>query len=160
MQQKFTAQSHLAEDQDVEELRTQLQQLVHTLDAFEQYRTDEGHSLPPSYAQALMVLLGFHHESRNPTLTDLVELLNIDKSNVTRLCQRMKDAGHITVQRDTRDRRAKRIELSPQGLELARYVNRRSIERFSDVLHRLPEEERGRVLTTVSQLNQAIGHVA
>ncbi len=160
MQQKFTAQSHLSEDQDVEELRTQLQQLVHTLDAFEQYKTMEGQMLPPSYAQALMVLLGFHHESQNPTLTDLVELLNIDKSNVTRLCQRMKDAGHITVRRDTRDRRAKRIELSPRGLELARYVNRSSIERYSEVLERLPEGDRSQLLGTVNLLNQALEQVA
>ncbi|MEM1350248.1 MAG: hypothetical protein AAGI01_16935, partial [Myxococcota bacterium] len=78
MQQKFTA-NHQIRENDVEELREQLQILVRHLGSFEDFRALNGQQLPPSYAQALMVLLGFHEESKSPTLTDMVELLDIDK---------------------------------------------------------------------------------
>jgi len=155
MQQKFSA-DHQIRENDVEELREQLQILVRHLGVFEDFRAPTGQQLPPSYAQALMVLLGFHEESKSPTLTDMVELLNIDKSNVTRLCQRMKDAGHITVQRDMKDRRAKRIALSPEGLELANHVNANSYERFGSLLDEMEEHQKNNVLDSLILLNEVI----
>ena len=159
MQQKYNATGSLAES-DAEELRAQLQFLLRHLEAFDDYKTVSGQPLPTSYAQALMVLLGFYHEDKSPTLSDLVELLNIDKSNVTRLCQRMRDSGHIGVVRDQKDRRAKRISLSEEGLALAEYVNESSVERFSTVLDEMNDAEKQRVLDSLILLNEVIDRLA
>ena len=159
MQQKYS-DSGLVTENDAEELRAQLQLLLRHLEDFDDYETSNGNPLPSSYAQALMVLLGFHHEETSPTLSDLVELLNIDKSNVTRLCQRMRDAGHIDIVRDQRDRRAKRISLSEDGLALAEHVNESSVERFSNLLDSMHDSEKQRVLDSLMLLNEVIERLA
>ena len=155
MQQKYRDAGQIAEN-DAEELRSQLQLLLRHLESFDDYETANGNPLPNSYAQALMVLLGFHHEDTSPTLSDLVELLNIDKSNVTRLCQRMRDAGHIDIVRDQRDRRAKRISLSSEGLALAQHVNASSVERFGTLIGSMHDAEKQRVLDSLILLNEVI----
>lgn len=138
----------------VEALRAQLGAMMRLLEQFDHHHTAQDQQLPPSYAQALMVLLTFHHEQQQPTLTDLVELLNIDKSNVTRLCQRMLEEGHIVIARDSRDRRAKRIQLSAQGVALAEAVNEVSIGRFARLSEALGGVEI--VMELCARLNEAL----
>ncbi len=142
--------------EEVEDFRERLQRLVRQLEQFESHEDIEGEPMATSYAQALMVLLDFHLSSKRPTLSDLVDLLGIDKSNVTRLCQKMKRAGHITLERDPDDRRAKRIELSDEGLDLAKHVNDASLERFEQILESFPESSREELQAWLEQLNARI----
>ncbi len=159
MQQKSKKETAALEQTDAKELREQLQLLLRQVMELEEHADQDGESLPTSYAQALIILLDFNAQDKRPTLTDLVELLNIDKSNVTRLCQKMKRAGHIDVARDPRDRRAKRIELSQEGLELAEFVNSASLERFGAVIDEFDEDERHLILEWLNRLNQIIDEV-
>ena len=140
--------------EEIQKLRGELKQMAHLIERFEQHRDEIGAAIPGSYAQAMVVLLDFHDREEHPTLTDLVELLNIDKSNVTRLCQRMQDAGHIWVKRDDRDRRAKRLGLTTSGLELGRALNQSSMARFGLLLASLGPEDREQMLSCLAQLNK------
>lgn len=155
MQQKSRkdAQSDLT---DASELRELLKLLSRQVSSLEDYQDQRGQTLPSSYAQALMVLLDFEAREERPTLTDLVELLDIDKSNVTRLCQRMKAEGHVDIVRDPNDRRAKRVSLSEEGSELAHFVNDASLERFGAIIGNFHPEERNFVLEWLERLNETI----
>ena len=155
MQQKSTKTAPVPID-DATELREHMLTLVRHIDRLEAHEGRDGESLPQSCARALMVLLDYHHASEEPTLSDLVELLDIDKSNVTRLCQRMGEAGHIEVRRDPQDRRAKRVSLSEDGLRLARYVNRESLQRFEEIIQQFDFEDRARLLGHLERLNEVI----
>lgn len=138
---------------EIEQTREQLKMLAYQLERFEQHHDGDKSTLPSSYAQAMVVLLSFYERDEPPTLTDLVELLNIDKSNVTRLCQRMQEAGHVLVRRDERDRRAKRLTLTEEGVKLAKIINRTSLERFGELLGALNHEERASLLPLLGRLN-------
>ena len=154
MQKRFEARS--LDARDVEVFRARLRALVRHLHHLEQHRDLSGEALPPSYAQALIVLLGFHAREDQPTLSALVELLDIDKSNVTRLCQKMERAGHICITRDPNDRRAKRIALSDVGLALADHINTASLDRLQLVLSRLSDAERVNVVEALELLQEQL----
>lgn len=125
-------QQKRSEVMEVESLRVQMGTMMRLLSQFDQhYNAHE--QLPPSYAQALIVLLTFQRRQQQPTLSELVELLNIDKSNVTRLCQRMVEEGHVLIARDGKDKRVKRIQLSAQGTAMAEEVNQLSLARFTQL---------------------------
>lgn len=155
MQQKSSKTAPVPID-DASELRVQLLTLMRHVDSLEEHEGHDGESLPSSHARALMVLLDYHHAEEEPTLSDLVELLDIDKSNVTRLCQRMDEAGHIEVRRDPQDRRAKRVSLSEDGLLLARYVNHESLQRFEEIIQQFDFQERHHLLERLKRLNEVL----
>lgn len=154
MQKRFEARS--LDVRDVEAFRVKLRALVRQLHQLEQHHDLSGEALPPSYAQALIVLLGFHAHEEQPTLTTLVELLDIDKSNVTRLCQKMERAGHVHISRDPNDRRAKRIALSDAGLALAEHINSASLSRLQRVLSGLSDAERVNVVEALELLQEQL----
>ena len=156
MQQKFKRERAVSIHIDARELREQLDLLIRQVMELEEHHDREGEPIPTSYAQALIILLDFHAQNKHPTLTDLVEMLSIDKSNVTRLCQKMKSVGHIEVSRDPRDRRAKRIKLSERGLKLAEFINHASLDRFDSIVDEFYGEERPLLLEWLGRLNQAI----
>ncbi len=160
MQQKKT-ESH---DDQVQASAAELHDLLHSLtryfDACERHTTQDGDLIPSSYAQALMILLDFGARGATPTLSDLVDLLDIDKSNVTRLCQRMQEAGHVVITRDTHDRRAKRLELSKDGEELAEFIQNASLERYEEVLSFFKNSERYELLEQLMKLNTSLSQAA
>lgn len=147
-------------DQDggVEALRGELRMTLRLLTQLEHQPISHATPLPPSYAQALMVLRSFEQRQLQPTLTELVELLGIDKSNVTRLCQRMVEEGHVHIGRDERDRRAKRIRLTAAGAALAERVNEVSVGRYARLAEALGGVEAARELC--DRLNSAIKSMA
>jgi len=155
MQKKNEEQTELTRTR-ARSLRERLRQLVQQVDEFESHQTPSGRTLTSSYAQALMVLLDFAQVNKKPTLSDLVDQLDIDKSNVTRLCQRMEDSGHIELVRDPKDRRAKRISLSEDGAELAQFVDDASIERYFSVIDNLDGPEHEELLGWLVKLNELL----
>ena len=156
MQQKKSDSAVESALSDAEELRELVNSLMRRLQACEQHYDLQGQLLPSSYAQALMVLHDFSAQTKDPTLSDLVELLHIDKSNVTRLCQRLHDAGHVIVARDEHDRRAKRIALSSQGQQLARHLHQTSVARYEAILESLSPDDRHIALDTLTRLVNAL----
>lgn len=158
-QKKAEASDRVKFQSSGSELRELLHSLTRYFDACERHQTQEGESVPSSYAQALMVLLDFQNKQMIPTLTDLVELLDIDKSNVTRLCQRMNESGHVDLTRDERDRRAKRVELTSSGVELAEFIQNASQERYEQVLSYFENSERQALFENLMRLNASLARV-
>ena len=160
MQQK---KAETSEDAKFQSSASELRELLHSLtryfDACERHETQDGESIPSSYAQALMVMLDFQNRQMVPTLSDLVDLLDIDKSNVTRLCQRMSESGHVDLARDERDRRAKRIELTTSGEELAEFIQNASQERYEQVLSYFENSERQVLFENLMRLNASLARV-
>ena len=146
-------------DTPVEELRAQLQTFARQFDTLNDAHDIDGEVLSGSCRRALLILLDCHDLDRAPMLTDLVDLLGIDKSNVTRLCQKLEAAQYIEIRRDQSDRRIKRVRLSQQGLRLARQVNRASYDRFEELLSSIPTDARNQVLRSIGLLNDAIANV-
>ena len=126
------------------------------LGKLERNEDEQGGSLPTSYAQAIVILLDYHISDRQPTLSDLVDLLAIDKSNVTRLCQRLEESGYIELKRDPKDRRAKRIHLTSEGVAFAEEVDATSLELFSNIVANFPQHQRQVLLELLARLNQTM----
>lgn len=141
---------------EVEEFRSQLQDFVRYSDVLDNGHVIDGEQLSASSIRAMLVLLECHAQEQFPMLTDLVDMLGIDKSNVTRLCQKLEASGYILISRDDDDRRVKRVSLSEEGLEVAREVNRISFARFSRLLEHIPDDDRQEVMRSLNLLNQAI----
>ena len=160
MQQKKTeVTEHVPLQDGASTLRELLQSLTRYIDAVEQYATQGGECVPASYAQALMIMLNFDLQGVNPTLSELVDLLNIDKSNVTRLCQRMKDSGHIAMTRDDKDRRAKRIKLTDDGRDLGEFIQSASVEKYNEVLAHFEQEQHRVLFEQLMTLNDSFNKV-
>lgn len=160
MQQKRTASHDAHTERAAVELRDLLHSLTRHFDTCSRHATQSGEVLPASNAQALIILLDFKMKDATPTLSDIVELLDIDKSNVTRLCQRMQEAGHILITRDANDRRAKRLELSRSGEELARFIQTASLERYDEVISSFDNAERDALLEHLAKLNTTLSTIA
>lgn len=92
-----------------------------------------GTPLPLPHAWALLLL-----RERGPMrVSELAEELSIDRTNVSRLCARMEDAGDLSRTEQPGDKRAWRLVLTRKGLRAAAAVEASSTAHFADVLGRL-----------------------
>jgi DNA-binding MarR family transcriptional regulator len=138
-------------------LRSSIQRFVRTFGLLNGDQTPCGVALSPSHAHALMALLDGERRGESSTQQDLVKILGVDKSNVTRLCARMIQAGHLTQQPSPDDGRAWLVSLTVKGRRLAERVEDASRTRFDRVLAALPSEAaRATVLRSLDLLNQAL----
>ena len=90
------------------------------------------------------------------TMRELADQLGIDKSNVTRLCRQMQDAGHVELNRCGEDGRVRRLKLTAEGRRLAREVDDSSRERFDRILSRVPPKQRAELLRALDLLGEAV----
>jgi DNA-binding MarR family transcriptional regulator len=112
-----------------------------------------GRPLTTSHAHALMVLLD---EGRSLSQKELADELGLDKSNVTRLCQKMEAEGQIEQVRHEQDARVRLLTLTARGAKLAREVEQASKERFATLLKAVPAAERARVFEGLALLSRAV----
>lgn len=141
---------------EVERFRALVQELIRRFGLLVQSETPCGHTISVSHAPALMVLLEHRQAGNAASQTDLQRALGIDKSNVARMCARMEDAGHVRQLRAEHDGRSRVIALTDAGLKLAREVERASRKRFSELLRRVPAEDRAPVCEALDKLNAAV----
>ncbi|MFP4601225.1 MAG: MarR family winged helix-turn-helix transcriptional regulator [Persicimonas sp.] len=134
------------------ELREQIRTFVQLFGLHEQHQTPCGQPLTVPHAHALMVLL----EEDGLRIAELGEHLNIDKSNVSRLCARMDEAGHLERRPCSEDARAKRLWLTNEGRELAGRVNQASIGRFSQIVARVEDTEVEQIVGALELLNNSL----
>jgi DNA-binding MarR family transcriptional regulator len=116
-------------------LRDSLRRLIVTHAALDGARRPCGTPLPVPHAWALLEL----RQHGAMTVSTLAERLNIDRTNVSRLCARMESLGEIARVVHPDDGRAWLVELSAKGSRLARSVDMASSDHFGQVLERLPE---------------------
>ena len=123
-------------------------------------QTPCGKPLAISHAHALMVLLDDRRGGRKPTQQELGRVLRIDKSNVTRLCQKMEKAGQVIQERGPGDGRMRLLALTDRGVRLARSVEQASRQRFQRLIMAVRQDRRERVLEALAVLNDALAVAA
>jgi len=74
------------------------------------------------------------------TVTQLAARLNVDRTNVSRLCTRMEASGELERIANPDDGRARLLALTPEGRRLAKRVDAASAKHFGAVLRRLEEK--------------------
>jgi DNA-binding MarR family transcriptional regulator len=104
-----------------------------------------------------MALLERERRAETTTQQDLVKVLGVDKSNVTRLCAKMVDAGHVLLEPTPDDGRAWSVSLTVKGRRVAERVEDASRARFDRLLAALPSDAvRTAVVQSLDLLNDAI----
>ena len=141
---------------DANALRAEVQRFVRGFGLLEGGRTPCGKRRPTPEAHALMALLEASRRGGAVTHRGLAALLNVDKSNVTRLCQRLVDAGELEQARGEGDARTRRLALTPKGVRAARGLERSSAERFERLLAAVPRPQRAPLLDGLRALNAAL----
>ena len=139
-------------------LREQIKAFLQRFGLNRQHRTPCGQPLSVPHAHALMRLLEAHRDDEGGLrISELGADLNIDKSNVSRLCTRMEDRGHIERRPCPEDGRAKRLWLTDEGREVARQVDEASLKRFSRLLGAIEEDGSAEeLLDSLTILNDAL----
>jgi DNA-binding MarR family transcriptional regulator len=149
------ARNETRKTREARALRARVQRFVRSFGLLAGDITPCGEPLPVSYAHALMILDARPAGRDAPTMRELAEELGIDKSNVTRLCGRMQEGGHLETRRCRRDGRVRRLVLTAEGRKLAKQVDRSSRRRFERLLSQLPTEHRGELLRGLDILTEA-----
>lgn len=96
------------------------------------------------------------HIDRAPGLTigDLTAQLGLAYSTTTDLVDRLEQRGYAERTRDADDKRVVRVRVLPDGLAVIRRVMEARREYLARILRRIPEEDRGRILTSLQLLEQ------
>lgn len=145
---------------EADELRTLIQSLIRACGVLSTSETPCGQPLGISHAHALMYLHGAEDEGRAPTQQELGTALSIDKSNVTRLCRRMEELGHLEQCRCDEDGRARRLHLTRSGAKVAKDVLTSSRARFAAIMEHVPSASRAGLIDALGVLVTAIEQVA
>jgi DNA-binding MarR family transcriptional regulator len=85
----------------------------------------------------------------------LAELLGVDASTVTRMCDRLLRDGLIVRRAERSDRRALRIALSAKGEQTVAAVTARRREEFARLLEAIPVDRRAGVIAALQELEAA-----
>jgi DNA-binding MarR family transcriptional regulator len=148
------------EHDEVEQLRSLVQEFVRRFGLLVTRRTPCGFPVSPSYAHALMLLLHRAREGSATVQSDLAGTLGIDKSNVARLCERMVAAGHAVQAVHPEDGRSRAVTLTAKGRRLAERIENGSRDRFSALTTGIPHNKRGAVIAALADLNAALATTA
>lgn len=89
------------------------------------------------------------------TVTELAGRLNIDRTNVSRLCGRMASLGEIQRSVHPSDRRARLVSLTAKGRRASDAIDDSSAEHFQGVLDQL-EGDAAAVVRSVERLTAAL----
>ncbi len=98
--------------------------------------------------------------SRGPQrVRALADLLAVNSSTATRLCDRLETAGLVQRDRSTADRRAVDVSLTPAGLDLVRRVTDARRSEISQILSHTPDTAREPILGALRTFATAAGEV-
>jgi len=136
-----------------EELRGSIRALVRRLGVLNTDRTPAGIPLGVSYCHAVSALMETPEPLRQ---RDLAEVLNLNKSSVTRLCRRLEEDGHLEISADADDGRARSLTLTASGRELGEQIHVASRDRYAALLAIIPKAEHENVLRSLDVLNAAL----
>ena len=146
----------MTEDDEIELQAAQLEQLLPGL-ARRLFAVDPDHPLADlPVAQLRVCSLLFQRGAR--TMSQVGEELGISLSAVTQLADRLERAGLVARTAESapgRDRRTKRLCLTPHGETLMRLRRAARLRRTEQALHRLSGEKRRAVLDVLETLLDA-----
>lgn len=138
-------------DAEGAQLRALMQQFFRRFGVLASERTPCGQPLPIAQAHALMVL----YESQPLTQQALARALHIDKSNVTRLCNKLTSSGHVEQQVGA-DARQRLVRLTASGRRLAKQVEQASGKRFLAILNNMQPHTREQLIPVLQDLVNSI----
>ena len=137
---------------DDRELQEAVARFVRAFGLHQPDQTPCGQPIPVSEAHALGEL------ARDGALrqSDLAQRLRLEKSTTSRLVTQLINRGWADRTPAPDDGRGVLVRLTPQGVQAAARLAEARAERFSAVLNRVPEGERGDVLRALTILTEAI----
>jgi DNA-binding MarR family transcriptional regulator len=92
-------------------------------------------------------------------MADLAELLGVNSSTATRLCDRLQRRGLIRRRQAPEDRRAVRVSLTEHGQRLVQQVNQARRSEIRRVLQAMPQEAHPSLLAALRGFADAAGEV-
>ncbi|WP_336207112.1 MarR family winged helix-turn-helix transcriptional regulator [Nonomuraea sp. LPB2021202275-12-8] len=105
------------------------------------------HDTTPQQAQLLCLLIG------GPVgMTELSRLVNLEKSSLTGLVDRVERRGLVARVRDSSDRRTCRVALTPQGERLAVDLHDEISGRLDTLAEALPDGDGERLAAIITRL--------
>jgi len=136
-------------NEEARKIRDALRYLLVTHGVMNEHTRPCGTPLTMPHAHALLELLT---SETALSIGQLSTALNIDRTNVSRLCQRMEESGEIESEIGS-DARVKLVRLTPHGRSIAQRVDVASAQHFEAVVERLgrPVDEVIQVLDDVRQ---------
>lgn len=137
----------------MQDLGEALRALTRALEQLEAQATPQGMSRVE--AQALRELSARQQE-HGVEMGELVEALDLDQSNVSRLCKRLGERGVVARTPCHRDRRARRLSLTEEGEARAELASQARAERLGALHERLSDLERITIITSIGALARAI----
>jgi DNA-binding MarR family transcriptional regulator len=146
----FARNKTMAAKAKARRLRDAVRHLVVAHGTLEEMRRPCGAELSIPHAYALLELL---HHGEPMTVSELAAKLAIDRTNVSRLCARMEEAGELARELHPGDGRARALRLTAKGKKLAREVDEQSARHFSRLATRLGED----VVDVISALDHLLG---
>ena len=91
-------------------------------------------------------------------LNDLADLLNVDKSTMSRTINNLVESGLAARDLDNGDRRYVVIQLTEDGQRFFENTETSMERYYQTILSRIPEDKRDQVMESLSLLTAAIGH--
>jgi DNA-binding MarR family transcriptional regulator len=131
------------------------EQMIALIRAFGLHRPDQtpcGQPIAVAEAHALIELARAEPLSQN----DLVARLRLEKSTVSRLVHQMEQRGWIARRRSSLDGRMAQIHLTDAGRTLTRDLAEARRAKLARILAAIPEEQRARVLESLTILVEAM----
>lgn len=107
------------------------------------------HDLTPQQAQLLCVLA---QEEHGVGMSELGKMLNLEKSSVTGLVDRVQRRALVERVADSCDRRALKIKLTAEGLRLANAAHEGVVEKLEEMAAGLPVDQRDVVASVAMRM--------
>lgn len=137
-------------------LQVSVQAFVRSFGLLVTKQTPCGQPVTPSHAHALMILLEREERGMTTKQSELAEQLALDKSSITRLCERLETDAHATQQPAPDDGRSRLLELTPRGRRMASTIQAASLARFRRVAEGVPPAKRRALLESLQLLTEAV----
>ena len=89
------------------------------------------------------------------SLIELADLLVVDKSTMSRTVNNLVEAGFVTREMDTENRKYVLIQLTAEGMNVYGKIESSMETYYGDIFQKLPEEKRNQVLESLALLTEA-----
>ena len=87
---------------------------------------------------------------------DLVQLLNLEKSSVSRLVANLEERKLLKITPDPEDGRSKHLSLTPSGRKAVAVINRLANRVVEEAFDHLSAKEQAEVVAALEKLNHAV----
>ncbi|GGE32429.1 transcriptional regulator [Pullulanibacillus camelliae] len=97
-------------------------------------------------------VLNYIHKKQTVTSSELAEMLNVKKSAITALINRLEEKGLIERERQHNDRRVVHLSLSSKGRQLSEECDQKVNELVADLITRFNDQEISQFMQTYEKI--------